>query len=79
VTRERISSLMVSERDCSTALSAIGTKHPLAPEELAVGLSRIVAAKKAVPVQRFNLAAAGTALRLQGKSASLSEGSSRTK
>jgi hypothetical protein len=44
-----------------------------------LGLSRIVAVKKAVPVQRFNLAAAGTALLLEGKSVSLSADSSRTK
>ena len=43
-------------------LPAIGTKHALATNHLATGLGWIIAPKKAVPIQRFNLAAAGAAL-----------------
>ncbi|HEX5218598.1 MAG TPA: hypothetical protein VFZ59_03435 [Verrucomicrobiae bacterium] len=57
----------------------MGTEHPLAAQVLAVGLVRIVATQDAVPVQCLDLAAAGTALLLEGKSASFSAGSSRTK
>jgi hypothetical protein len=63
----------------ATPLPAIGTKHPLTPDGLAAGLGRIIAAKNTVPIQRFDLAAAGTALLFEGKSASFSAGSSRTK
>jgi len=70
------------QRKCSAttlALPAIGTKHPLATNGLAAGFGRIIAAKNAVPVQRLDPAAAGTALLLEGKSESFSAGSSRTK
>lgn len=58
---------------------AIGTKHPLAPQRLRPGLGGIIAVQETVPVQRLNTLAAWTALLLEGKSASLSAGSSRTK
>jgi hypothetical protein len=60
-------------------LPAIGTKHPLAPDGLAVGLGRIVAVKKAVPVQGFILSAAGAALLFEGKSRVFNSSWSRTK
>jgi hypothetical protein len=63
----------------AATLPAIGTKHPLATDNLAAGLNRIIAAKNTVPVQRFDFAAAGTALLFEGKSESFSAGSSRTK
>jgi len=63
----------------SAALAAIRTEHPLAPLALAAGLVGIVAAQDAVPVQGFSPPAAGAALLLEGKSASFSAGSSRTK
>lgn len=63
----------------TAALAAVGTKHPLAPQGLAAGVGRIVAAQKAVPVQRLSLSAAGAALLLERKRASLSAGTSRTK
>jgi poly-gamma-glutamate capsule biosynthesis protein CapA/YwtB (metallophosphatase superfamily) len=47
---------------------AIRTKYPLATHILAAGLRRIIAMKKAVPVQGFNSAAAGAALLLKRKS-----------
>jgi hypothetical protein len=46
----------------TTTLSAIGTKDPLPPDRLATGLRWIITPKKAVPVQRLDLAAAGAAL-----------------
>ncbi len=60
-------------------LPAIGTKHPLAAHPLRTGLGGIIAAKETVPVQRLDALAAWTALLLEGKSASLSADSSRTK
>lgn len=60
-------------------LPTIGTKHPLAPDGLAAGLGRIVAVQQAVPVQGFNLAAAGAALLLEQKSRVLNSSWSRTK
>ena len=63
----------------TAALAAIRTEHPLPTQTLAAGLVGIVAAQDAVPVQGLALAAAGTALLLEGKSASFSAGSSRTK
>lgn len=63
----------------TAALAAIGTKYPLAADRVAGGLVGIVAVEEAVPVQGFDLIAAGTALLLEGKSASFSAGSSRTK
>src|SRR5688572_2536784 len=51
--------------------SAIGTEDPLAAGQAAAIIGqRIVPVEKAVPVQRFILAAAGTALRFEGKSSS---------
>ena len=58
---------------------AIGTKHPLAPHPLRPGPGGIIAAQETVPVQRLDALAAWTALRLEGKSASWSADSSRTK
>jgi hypothetical protein len=58
---------------------AIGTKHPLASDGLAAGLGRIVAVKKAVPVQGFILSAAGAALLFEGKSRVFNSSWSRTK
>jgi phosphoribosylcarboxyaminoimidazole (NCAIR) mutase len=46
----------------AAALPTIGTIHPLTTKGLAAGLSGIVAAKKAVPVQGFMFFAAGAAL-----------------
>ena len=63
----------------TAALAPIGTKHPLATSALAAGPVGIIAAKDAVPVQRFGLAAAGTALLFEGKSASFNAEGSRTK
>jgi hypothetical protein len=63
----------------AAALPAIGTEHPPATNQLTAGLGGIVAAQDAVPVQGFSLTAAGAALLLEGKSASFSAGSSRTK
>jgi hypothetical protein len=57
----------------------MGAKHSLAPDRLTTGLGRIITAKKAVPVQRFILAAAGTALLLERKSRVSSAWRSRTK
>jgi hypothetical protein len=63
----------------AAALPAIGTKHPLATNRLAAGLRRIVAAKKAVPVQGFNFPAAGAALLFEQKSRAFNASLSRTK
>lgn len=63
----------------TAALAPIGTEDPLAPDGAPVGFIGIVAAQDAVPVQGFDLAAAGTALLLEGKSVSFNAGSSRTK
>jgi hypothetical protein len=79
VTRQNLGQHQGKRFPAATALPAIGTKHPLTTSQLTVGLGGIVAAKKTVPVQGFSLAAAGTALLLEGKSACSSAGSSRTK
>lgn len=63
----------------TTTLPAIGTKHPLTANGLAAGLSRIVAAKKAVPVQGFNFPAAGAVLLFEQKSCGFNASLSRTK
>jgi hypothetical protein len=63
----------------ATTLPAIGTKHPLTANGLAAGLSWIVAAKNAVPVQGFDLAAAGAALLFERKSRVFNSSWSRTK
>jgi hypothetical protein len=60
-------------------LPAIGTKHPLATDELAAGVGRIIAAKNTVPVQGFIAPAAWTALLLEGKSSVFNFGASATK
>jgi hypothetical protein len=58
---------------------AIGAKHTLATEQLAVGFRGIVAVQKAVPVQCFNFSAAGAALLLERKNCSFNSSLSRTK
>lgn len=63
----------------TAALPAIGTKHPLATDELAAGVGRIIAAQNTVPVQGFIAPAAWTALLLEGKSSSFSFWVSATK
>ena len=60
-------------------LSTMPLALMLPAQALAAGLVRIVAAQNAVPVQCLAPATAGTALLLEGKSASFSAGSSRTK
>jgi hypothetical protein len=60
-------------------LPAIGTKHPLATDELAAGVGRIIAAKNTVPVQGFIAPAAWTARLLEGKSSVFNFGASATK
>jgi len=51
----------------------------VASNYLAAGLRGIIATKNAVPVQRFNLAAAGAALLFERKSLVFSSSSLRTK
>jgi hypothetical protein len=51
----------------------------VASNYLAAGLRGIIATKNAVPVQRFNLAAAGAALLFERKSRVFSSSSLRTK
>lgn len=63
----------------AATLPAIGTKNSLTTNRLPAGLNRIVAAQDAVPVQGFSLAAAGTALLLEGKSRVFNSSWSRTK
>jgi hypothetical protein len=64
----------------TAAPAAIGTKDPLASRpEGAVVFGRIVAVEKAVPIQCFILAAAWTALLLEGKSSFCSFWASATK
>ena len=78
VTRQN---LRQHQRKCfatAATLPAIGTKHPLAADELAAGFNGIITPKNAVPVQRLDPAAAGTALLFERKSVSFSAGSSRT-
>jgi hypothetical protein len=60
-------------------LPAIGTKHPLATDELGAGVGRIIAAKNTVPVRGFIAPAAWTALLLEGKSSVFNFGTSATK
>jgi hypothetical protein len=79
VTRQNIRQHKRKRLATTAALPAIGTIHPLAPDSLAAGFGRIIAAKKAVPVQRLDFSAAGTALLFEGKSVSFNAGSSRTK
>lgn len=52
----------------AAALPAMGAKYPLAANHLAAALSWIIAVKKTVPIQRLDLAAAGTALLFERKS-----------
>ena len=63
----------------TAALSAIGAEHPLASDRLAAGLGRVIAAKNTVPVQGFDLAAAGAALLFKRKSSDFNAELSRTK
>lgn len=63
----------------AATLPAIGTKHPPAANRLTADLNRIVAAKNAVPVQGFTLAAAGAALLFERKSRVFNSSWSRTK
>jgi hypothetical protein len=63
----------------TAAPSAVGTKHPPTTDHLAAGLRRIVASQNTVPVQRFNLAAAGAALLFERKSRAFNSSLSRTK
>jgi len=79
VTRQHLGQHQRKRFPTAAALPAIGTKHPLTPNRLAARLNRIVAEQDAMPVQGLSLTAAGAALLLEGKSASFSAGSSRTK
>jgi hypothetical protein len=64
----------------TAALSAIRTKDPLASSEAAaIVFGGIVAVEDAVPVQRFILAAAWTALLFERKSSAFSFWASATK
>lgn len=71
------------DRKCfstTTATTAIRTKDPLtAAQPAAIAFGGIIAVKDTVPVQRFILAAAWTALLLERKSSSFSFGASATK
>jgi hypothetical protein len=79
VTRQNVGQDDGKRLPATAAPPAIGTKYPLAPNGLAAGLRRIIATKKAVPVQRFNLVAAGAALLFERKSRVFSSLLSRTK
>lgn len=63
----------------TAAPAAIGAEHPLAPNGLGAGLSWIVAAKDAVPVQRANSLAVRARLLLERKSCVFRSWSPRTK
>jgi hypothetical protein len=71
------------DRKCfsaTAAMTAIRTKDPLtAAQPAAIVFSGIIAVKDTVPVQRFILAAAWTALLFERKSSSFSFGASATK
>lgn len=77
--RQHLSEHQREGAPATAPLAAIRTEHPLATDGAAVGLVRIVAVKETVPVQRFDLAAAGTALLFERKSASFNAEESRTK
>jgi hypothetical protein len=79
VTRQNVGQHNGKSPPATAAPPAIGTKYPPAPDTLAIGLRRIVATKNAVPVQRFNLAAAGAALLFERKSRAFNSSLSRTK
>jgi hypothetical protein len=79
VTRQHLRQQERKSFPTTAPLPAIGTKHPLAAHPLRTGPGGIIAAQETVPVQRFDALAAWTALLLEGKSASFSAGSSRTK
>jgi len=63
----------------AAALPATGTIHPLSTGRLFADLNRIIAAKDAVPVQGFNLSAAGAALLFERKSRVFNSSPLRTK
>ena len=79
MTRQNLGQEKGKRFPAATTLPAIGTKHPLTTNRLAAGLSRIVAAKNAVPVQGFNFPAAGAALLFERKSRKFNSSLSRTK
>jgi len=61
------------------ALTPVGTKHPLPPDDLAIGRGGNIAASMTMPVQGANAAAVGTRRLLEGKSCAFSACWSRTK
>jgi hypothetical protein len=68
VTRQSLSQNKRKSFSATATPPSVGTKHPLAPDGLATGLNRIIAAKDAVPVQGLDFPAAGAALLFERKS-----------
>jgi hypothetical protein len=80
VARQNIGQENRERLPATAAVSAIRTKDPLsATQAAAIVFGGIVAVEDAVPVQRFILAAAWTALLFEGKSSSFSFSASATK
>jgi hypothetical protein len=79
VTRQNISQDKEKSSSATAALPTVGTKHPLAPEGLPIGLGRIVTQSTAVPVQTASAAAMRTRRLLEGKSWVFNSCASRTK
>ena len=82
--RQRVARQNVSQHEgksfaAAATLPAIGAKYPPATNGSSVGLNRIVATQDAVPVQGFNLSAAGAALLFERKSRVFNSSLSRTK
>jgi len=79
VARQNLGQTKGKRASTTAALPTIGTKDPLAAPHLAIGSYRVIAMKKAVPVQRADSFAVRARPLLEQKSCVFSSRSSRTK